>query len=261
MHSHILPGIDDGAKNLDISLEMARMAVADGTTHIACTPHFLPGSYENTIAGVATAISALQETFVINNIALNLVPGGDVHITPDLPFKLADNTLPKLGTSRYFLFEPEHHILTPGIVSLCKATIQAGFVPILTHPERLTWIETHYDVICELGQLGLVIQLTAGSITGSFGERAKYWSDRMLDEGRVDIIASDAHNTRSRPPGLSRARDEIARRLGENKANQMVRENPRQILDNKPIAAKNTKRSTSSQSRRKRGFLARIGFQ
>ncbi len=260
LHSHILPGIDDGAKDLAMALAMARMAVADNTTHIACTPHFMPGVYDNNVSEVTQIMSELATAFVENGIDLKLVRGGDIHIAPDISAKLAVGTLPVLGTSNYFLFEPPHHVLPPGILNLCKNTMEAGYIPVLTHPERLTWIEKNYETMCKLDEMGLVIQLTAGSITGTFGKRAQYWSERMLDEGRVDIIASDAHNTQSRPPGLSRARDAIAARLDDQAALRMVQENPRRILDNMPVLLK-SRQVTANTAPKKRGFLARIGLE
>lgn len=260
LHSHILPGIDDGAKNLEKSLAMAHLAVEDGTTHIACTPHFMSGVYDNTVPVVTNLRTQLEAVFRDQNIDLALIPGGDIHIAPDIADRLANGTLPVLGESNYFLFEPPHHVLPPGIVALCKGIMDAGFMPVLTHPERLTWIEKHYDVICQMDELGVVVQLTAGSITGRFGERALYWSERMLDEGRVDIIASDAHNTRSRPPGLSPARDLIAARFNDQIAMMMVKDNPLRILQNLPVAAKQRSETEASKPVKK-GFWARIGFE
>ena len=222
LHSHILPGIDDGAIDLEMSLSMARMVIEDGTTQIACTPHFMSGVYDNSIQIVSKIISVVEAAFRDHDINLNLIRGGDIHIAPDIADGLTNGILPTIGESRYFLFEPPHHVLPPGIVALCKGIMGTGFIPVLTHPERLTWIENHYDVICQLDKLGVVVQLTAGSVVGSFGKRALYWSERMLDEGRVDIIASDAHNIRSRPPGLSRACGVIATRLGNETAMMMV---------------------------------------
>ena len=260
LHSHILPGIDDGAKDLEMSLAMARLAVEDGTTHIACTPHFMSGVYDNTIPVTTKIITGLEAAFRDNNIDLALIPGGDIHIAPDIADQLANGTLPALGASSYFLFEPPHHVLPPGIVALCKGIMDAGFMPVLTHPERLTWIEKHYDVICQLDELGVVVQLTASSVAGSFGKRALYWSERMLDEGRVDIIASDAHNIRSRPPGLSRARDVIAARFDDEVAMMMVKDNPQRILQNLPVAEKQRSKTETSKPTKK-GFWARIGFE
>jgi len=222
----------------------------------------MSGVYDNNVLAITNIISDLEAACRNHDINLNLIRGGDIHIAPEIADGLARGTLPTIGESDYFLFEPPHHVLPPGIVALCKGIMDAGFIPVLTHPERLTWIENHYDVICQLDKLGVVVQLTASSITGSFGKRALYWSERMLDEGRVDIIASDAHNIRSRPPGLSRARDIIATRLGDETALMMVQGNPECILRNQPVTEKPRRRTSKPGSeKKKKGFLARFGLE
>ncbi len=201
LHTHILPGIDDGSSSVAMSLEMARMAVADGITHLACTPHITPGIYDNDPAGIAARVKALQTMLDNAGIALRLVAGADVHVVPDLAAQLSVGRLPCLEGTRYFLFEPPHHVAPPGLLRVAQEALDAGFVPVLTHPERLTWIEKAYDLICELDEAGVAVQVTAGSLTGGFGERAQYWAERMLDEGRVDIIASDAHDPKAPAAG------------------------------------------------------------
>jgi len=238
LHSHILFGIDDGAKDINLSLEMARLAVADGTTHIACTPHIMPSVYENTPAIISSRMTELQNALNNEKIPLKLIVGADAHLCFDMVEKLQAKAIPTLANTKYFLFEPPHRVLPPNITAFGKKIINSGYIPILTHPERLTWIETHYENICELDEIGMVIQITAASITGQFGSRAKYWAERMLDEGRVDIIASDAHDTKYRPPGLSKAKLEVTQRLSNEAANRIFFENPSLILNNKPIPKK-----------------------
>lgn len=230
LHTHILPGIDDGSADLEMSFEMARVAVAEGTRYLACTPHITPGIYENRSADIRLRVRELQSALDKADIGLKLVAGADIHIAPDLIERLSSDQYPRIGTSRYFLFEPAHHVLPPNTVRYCEALLDAGYRPILTHPERLTWIEKHYDVITALDELGLVIQLTAASVTGRFGARALYWSERMLDEGRVDIVASDAHDPVRRPPRLVSAFEKVSSRLGEAAGKQMFWDNPKAIL-------------------------------
>lgn len=238
LHCHLLPGIDDGAQDVSVSLAMARMAVADGIEHVACTPHITPGVYENDSAGIAMRTKQLAATLAEEGIALTLWTGADVHVDPQLVEKLSAGTIPTIGQSRYFLFEPPHNVLPPRLPELVRSLIAASFVPVITHPERLRWIESHYDLIGRLAALGALVQLTASSITGGFGRRARYWSERMLDEGVVDLIASDAHNTTGRPPIMSGARDAVIARLGEAKALEMVYNNPARILRNEPMPAR-----------------------
>jgi len=232
LHCHILPGIDDGAPDLDEALAMARIAVADGITVTACTPHIYPGLYENDGPGIRAAIAALRAALAANDIPLQLVEGADVHLAPDLIAGLRSGRVPSLNGTRYFLFEPPHHVAPPRLENVVFDLVSAGYVPILTHPERLSWIDSHYPVFAKLVRGGAWMQLTAGAITGRFGGRPKYWAERMLDEGLVHIIATDAHRADKRPPLLAEARDAVAKRLGASRAQAMVEERPAGVLKN-----------------------------
>src|SRR5574337_485004 len=110
LHTHILPGIDDGAKSLELSLEMARIAVADGTTVMACTPHIYPGLYMNDGAGIRRARDKLQMALDLKQMPLRLVVGADAHLVPELRDGLKSGRVPTLHDSRYFLLEPSHHV-------------------------------------------------------------------------------------------------------------------------------------------------------
>ncbi|MEP9373757.1 CpsB/CapC family capsule biosynthesis tyrosine phosphatase [Mesorhizobium sp. KR1-2] len=235
LHSHLLPGCDDGAADLEMALAMARRAVDDGVRVMACTPHILPGLYTNDANGIDARVTSLRQALGEADIDLTLVVGADVHIAPDLPEKLRNGTVPTLNGSRYFLLEPPHQVLPPQLENLVASLIGAGFVPILTHPERLAWTRSHYDVVNRVNGAGCLMQITAGSLTGSFGRMAQYLAERMLDEGRVDVIASDAHNLRARIPGLSKAREIVAARYGREVAEDLVIRRPMRILRDLPV--------------------------
>jgi len=249
IHCHILAGIDDGARDMDMSLEMARIAVADGISTIVCTPHITPGIYNNDTGIINEQINRLKEALVENNIALELLSGADIHVAPDLSTCLDQGIYPTIAGTRYFLFEPPHHVVPPRIVELARQLINQGYIPVLTHPERLTWIEGHYEIIEQLDEAGVAVQITAAAITGRFGKRPLYWSERMLDEGRVDIIASDAHNLTGRPPVLSAARDAVSARLGEKTGHDMVYDNPLLILNNALLPNKKRKKVHNRQKK------------
>lgn len=234
LHCHILPGIDDGAPTREIALDMARMAVADGIQITACTPHIYPGLYENTAQGIAAAIDEFRAALDAEGIPLQLVMGADVHLDPALVDGLKGGRIPTLNGSRYFLFEPPHHVAPPRLEEALFQVMAAGYVPVLTHPERLSWIDSHYPLFAELVKRGVWMQLTAASVTGKFGKVAAYWARKFLDDGLVHIIASDAHHSRKRPPNLSEARDWVAARYGPKEAEAMVLTRPRGILDDQP---------------------------
>jgi protein-tyrosine phosphatase len=232
LHCHLLPGIDDGAKDIDMSLAMARMAVADGITVTACTPHILPGVYNNSGPAIIAAIGRLQEALKRAGIPLRLVEGADAHIAPNLADQLRAGEALTINRTRYLLLEPPHHVVPPRMEDLIFGLQTAGYVPIITHPERLSWIEKHFSLIQRLVNSGNLMQLTAGSFLGRFGRRPRYWAERMLDEGLCHVLATDAHNQEQRPPQMAEARDMIARRLGDEEANNLVMTRPLAILKN-----------------------------
>jgi protein-tyrosine phosphatase len=234
LHCHILPGIDDGAADLSMSLTMARAFVADGVTIVACTPHILPGLYHNTGPQIRLAVAALQLELDQEGIPLKLITGADVHIVPDFVGGLREGRLLTLGDTRYVLVEPPHHTAPARLEDMFFGLLVAGYVPILTHPERLSWINAHYDVMKRLVAGGVWMQITAGSLTGSFGRQPLYWAERMLDEGCVHILATDAHDSKRRPPILGKGRDLAAKRVGDNEAEHLVLTRPSGIVDNAP---------------------------
>lgn len=234
LHCHMLPGIDDGAKDLDVALAMARIAAADGIRIVACTPHVYPGVYENDTRGILAAIAALQVQLDAAGIALQLTCGADAHVTPELPRRLKEGTVPRLGNTRYFLLEPPHHVAPPRFDEYVFNLMAAGYVPVITHPERLTWIGDHYEMFAKLVLQGAWMQVTSGSLTGRFGGGPKYWGERMVDEGLVHILATDAHSTRARPPLLAEGAAAAARYVGQDEATNMVKTRPAGILNNWP---------------------------
>ena len=232
LHCHILPGIDDGSRSLDMSLEMARMAVDDGITLIACTPHIYPGLYMNDTAGITAARDRLQREFDERGIPLKLTTGADVHLVPGLVDGLRAGTVPTLHGTRYLLLEPSHHVAPPHFQDSVFRLVAEGYVPVITHPERLTWIEDHYAVFGDLVKQGAWMQLTAASLTGVFGARAKYWSERFLDDGLTHILATDAHSNGRRSPVMSKAREIAERMLGREEAELLVRGRQEHMLRN-----------------------------
>jgi len=232
LHCHILPGMDDGAGDITVSIEMAKLYVADGVTAVACTPHILPGLYHNSGPQIRDATAALQQTLDREGIPLDLVTGADVHMVPDFVAGLRAGRLLSLADSRYVLVEPPHHVAPMRLEQFFFDLVAAGYVPILTHPERLSWIEAQYSTIQRLVRGGVWMQVTAGSLAGAFGRTAQYWANRMLDEGSVHILATDAHDTKRRPPCLSAGRELAKKRVGIREAEHLVVTRPLGIINN-----------------------------
>lgn len=255
LHCHLLPAIDDGATDLVMSLEMARMAVADGIRVTACTPHIYPGLYENDGPGIRRAIAALQRVLDDEGIALRLVEGADVHLAHGLVRGIREGRVPTLAGSRYLLFEPPHHVAPPRFEETLFELMAAGYIPVITHPERLTWVEQHYEMFERLVERGVLMQITAGALTGRYGPRVRYWGEKFVGEGRAHILATDAHHPARRPPLLAEARDAAARLVGAEEAGHMVCTRPTAILQD---AAPDTMPRLQGGRVQRRGVWARL---
>ncbi|MGE0765710.1 MAG: tyrosine-protein phosphatase [Hyphomicrobiaceae bacterium] len=230
LHSHMLPGIDDGAADLSIALAMARMQIDQGVTIVACTPHILPGVYHNEGPQIRQAVANLQGAIDDAGLNLLLKSGADNHIAPDFVRQLRSGRLLSLGDTRYVLVEPPHNVPPAYLEDLFFGILLADFVPICTHPERLGWVDDKYDLIKRLADRGAWMQITSGSLTGRFGSRPKYWAERMICEGIAKILASDSHNITGRPPDLADGRRAAEGLVGSAEAGQMVEGRPSSIL-------------------------------
>lgn len=230
LHCHLLPGIDDGPADIATSLAMARMAAADGITEVACTPHIYPGLYENNATGIRKAIASLRQVLEAEGISLKLHQGADVHLAPELAEGIRADRVPTLAGSRYLLLEPPHHVAPPRFEESVFQLMTAGFIPVITHPERLSWVEDHYPVFVRLASRGAWMQITSGALTGRFGKRPHYWAERFVSEGHAMILATDAHDPRRRPPLLAEGRDAAAGLVGKVEAEHMVVTRPAGVV-------------------------------
>lgn len=232
IHCHLLPGIDDGAQSLADALDMASVAAADGIRTIFCTPHIYPGLYENTGPDIQRRVAQLQLILRDKGIDLDLNYGADVHLVPEIFDGLRTGRVPTLGGSRYLLLEPSHHVRPPRFTETVFEIIGAGYVPVITHPERLTWAEQHFSDFTELSRSGAWLQITGGALVGRFGVRVKRLAERFVGDGWADVIASDGHTTGQRAPILAEARARAVQMVGEPEANRVVQSRPHAILKN-----------------------------
>lgn len=230
LHSHILHGIDDGATNLQMSLDMARLAVEDGVEVMACTPHFFPGVYDPEPANVVRLVAELNDRLYAEGINLAVVAGCEAHVRPDMVKRLQGGHILPLHTSRHVLCEAPPTTLPPHMDRLFLNMISAGYTPILAHVERYRWAERALDWVKRVAGGGVMVQVTAGSFFGEYGRTAQDLALRLLGDGLVDIVASDAHNTSKRLPGLRKAYDFVAAERGREVAETMFRDRPAEIL-------------------------------
>ena len=227
LHAHILPGLDHGPRDWDEAIEMCRIAVADGITTLAATPH-VSEVFPNSSERIETAVAELRRRIAAAGVNLAVVSGGDYHIRPNLA---PQNVITLGGNGRFFLLEFPYQVLPPRADAFIKVLIGRGLVPIVTHPERTATLQRDWRRLEPLLKEGALVQITASSLLGEFGPQATAAAQRFLKKGWVHLIASDAHWAHERAPRLSPGLAAAAKILGGKAARALVVENPQAVLE------------------------------
>ncbi len=231
LHSHILPGLDDGAGDMDESLAMAEFAHKDGITTMVATPHVLPGVFDNDKATILAAVDRLNEAIQERNIALSVLPGAEYYLEPEIPQKLARGELLTINDRASHLLVELPSDSVPAYTSQLLYELQLqGITPIIAHPERNLGFMKQPALLRELVSRGMLAQVTSTSITGWFGQRVKRTAISFLEQGLVQILGSDAHAAKGRAPLLSSAYKLVEKSQGKEMAEELTRENSARII-------------------------------
>lgn len=237
LHCHILPGIDDGAKSLDEAVEMCRLAAAEGCRAMIATPHQRRGAWWNGDRQKLTQLAReLQEAV---GPGLRVLLGGEIHVDSELLAeveKLPGGGIFPLAGSRYLLIEFDAQGRARDAIGLVHELCVAGWRPVVAHPEFIPWLAEDLDLVARLVSLGAMTQVTAMSVTGDFGRGPQADAHALIEAGLAHFVASDCHGVTRRPPGLRRAYQTISGRWGAEVAKRLVSDNPRAVVQNRPLA-------------------------
>lgn len=236
IHHHLLWGLDDGAKDFETSLAMAKASAADGVTEIVCTPHasgqfaFQPELNEQRRKQLQAALNA-------EGVPLKLGQGCDFHLSYDNIIEVKENpsrfSVNGLG---YLMVEVPDYGVPPGLAETFYELQLAGLTPILTHPERNPTLQNDLERVAEWMRGGVLVQVTGDSVTGKMGRTAQRIAHKLLERRWVHFLATDAHNVSSRPPRLSEARDVVAKKYGADYAESLVTINPRCVFEGAAVS-------------------------
>jgi protein-tyrosine phosphatase len=232
IHCHILPEVDDGPKSWDVAVEMCRMAAADGITHTVATPH-ANDRYAYDRGHLSQLLDQLRDR--VGN-ALQFSLGCDFHLSfENLERVLEQPHTYTIGETNYLLVELSNYSIPTQLPDCFRRLGDRGLTPILTHPERNPILQQTPQRVVEYADQGCLVQVTASSLTGFWGERPESVARWLLDHSAVHILASDAHDMRRRVPNLSDARTVAAQIVGEEYAGALVDGNPGAIVKGQPI--------------------------
>ncbi len=273
IHHHLLFDLDDGSASLDMSVAMAGMAVQDGITHIVCTPHANERfPYDPEL--IRERLNVLEEVLLAKGIGpLALGIGCDFH----LMYENVEDALHRtkrytINQKNYLLVEFPDYSISPNTSATLYDLRLSGMTPIITHPERNPILSKQPERMSEWLSTGSLVQITAASLHGRFGQTAQKTCHWLLERNWVHFIATDAHNTTSRPPQMRAAYDAIAGKYGEEAAQRLCVTNPLAAFEGRVLEAQPqlldmgddldsldaSRDGSSSRRKNKPGFLSRL---
>lgn len=235
IHSHILPGVDDGAKDIETSMQMLRMAAKDGISEIIITPHNKPGHHNSHFSRAAQNTEKLRICLAQENIDIKLYIGNELYYRSELLREIEDGQAYTLAGSRYALVEFNPLDDYEYIRNSMNTVLMGGYYPILAHVERYHNVCTKKFGVADLVEMGCYMQVNAGSIMGKFGFGTKQCTRKLLKQRQIHFVATDAHDTVKRTPCLSGCAEYIGRKYGEDYRKQLFFDNPACVLQDKEI--------------------------
>lgn len=232
IHSHILPQLDDGSKNMDQTLEMLKTAYEEGIKTIITTPHYHEGRSVKSMETVEACLQSVRETIREILPQMNLFLGCEIYYSHDCVKLLNDKKIPTMADSRYVLVEFSPRVEYRYQKNAIQELLLEGYCPIIAHIERYEQVAKDIDIIKEYIDMGAYIQANAMSVLGGSGRSYKRILKRLLKNHCIHFIATDAHSNRTRAPRLQKCVDYITKKYGSDYAKELFIDNPNQILSN-----------------------------
>lgn len=227
LHTHILPGVDDGAPDLETALAMARFGQKNGLSTIAATPHF---NFITAWSSVKLQVAKLRRALAEEGIEVEVVPGAELYIDLELAAMEA-REIPTYGDrGQYCLIEFPMYQIPIYTEQVLFALQTKGIVPIIAHPERYGAVVENPNLVLEWLKAGCLIQVNSGSVLGRFGPQIRETSEIMLTHNMVQFVASDAHGLTRRGLNLSDAHNALVEMIGPERAWALAATNPAAML-------------------------------
>lgn len=237
LHSHILAGIDDGAPSLKDSLILIQQSINDDVTHILVTPHINFGTFDNDLDSIKNAFDLLCHFSLHYKLNINLAFAAEVRISPEILQLVNQKQLPFMGKyegSDIVLLEFPHSHIPPGSEKLIDWLIKKNIRPMIAHPERNRDVWKYPEVMQPFIQRNCLLQITAASLLGDFGEQSKKQAWSYIESGSATVVASDMHNLKRRPNKMKEAYQLVREKCGAEVANLLFINTPKEIIESNP---------------------------
>lgn len=256
IHSHILPCMDDGSKDMEMSLKIAQIYVENGINRVIATPHYIDGVKYKSNEELRIGLEALKKDLARAGIPLEVYPGNEAYIKPDIIKDLEEKRVSTLNDSRYILVELPMNEIPIYVEDLIYNLLVKGYVPIIAHPERYTKISEDPNILYKYISMGALAQLNLPSLEGFYGSRVKNTAEVLLKHNMIHFVATDSHSNRHRSPNIESSLNKLYNLVGDEYFGLLTEKNQELLLKNEIIDIIQPKKVSG---RGDRNFVHKIG--
>ena len=239
IHSHILPKVDDGSKNIEMSLSMARQYVENGIKHVIATPHFIEDSFNSDNLTNRLALEYLQEQLKLESIPLKVYSGNEVYISLKTIEDLISGKISTLNNSKYILIELPMYDIPIYTEDIIYGLLLKGYIPIIAHPERNSKIVNNPNILYEYIKKGALAQLNLPSLESMYGKSIQNCANIILEHKMIHFIGTDAHSNRNRSPKVKDSLVKLRKIVGEEEFIKITSTNGELLIRNQLIPINN----------------------
>ena len=235
MHSHILPNIDDGARDIEETFHLIQEAQEVGFEAIVSTSHYMEGYYETDTPEREVWVNAIYDKLQEKNINIKLFLGNEIYLSENMITLLEEGKASTINDTSYVLFEMPLNVEPLNLYDILYEMMQYKIVPILAHPERYTFVQQEPELIYDLVQKGVLMQANYASILGYYGQKAQWMVTKVLENNMIHFLGSDVHRQNTIYPKIPQILEELQELIGEKKLEELTTINPKLVLNNKRI--------------------------
>lgn len=235
IHSHILPGVDDGSSGIEESIRMAELYLENGIDKVIVTPHYIEGTDSTTLDENKVVLENLKRVLKKKNLDLKLYLGNEIYVSPDTLSHITNRKAATLNETKYVLVELPMHDIPMYMKNTIYELSLKGYIPIIAHPERNTKIQENPNILYEFIEGGALAQLNLPSIEGRYGSRPKEIGEILLAHNMIHFVGTDAHSTRTRSPKVEKSLGILKEIVDKDTSERITYLNGKALLEDKLI--------------------------
>lgn len=234
-HSHIIYGVDDGAKDIEIAIQILKEASQAGFTDIILTPHYLKNYYIQSKKEIQKRIKEIEKRLKQENININLYQANEVYIMDEMSELINNGTISTINNSKYVLFELPMSTETLNLKSVIYSLLENGNIPIIAHPERYKYIQENPNKLLELIEIGVLFQMNFGSILGQYGKKVQKTAEKLLKHNMVHFLGTDTHRPNMIYNRINEAIHKLNKIIDEKQLKNLLMNNAQKVLQDEKV--------------------------